>query len=89
MCQTDAKLCRQTFVADEKSRDSFLNKGTIAKYENVSLMQCRAKCESISRCESFSMSEKQKECHISDTKREKVKMDFYIVKEGFVCYERA
>ena len=85
---TDAKSCRSTFQADEKSRDRFLNKGIIAKYEDIALMDCYKKCQIMMKCESFSVNEKGKECHLSKHRRDNVNAELYLERKGFVYYER-
>ena len=38
--------------------------------------------------ESFNFSKEKEECHLSKDRRDGVRAEFYVEKEGFVYYER-
>ena len=75
-------------MAVERSYGHFLKEGNFAKYNNISLNECYAKCHSMKKCESFNMSQEKKECHLNTLRKDKVKSEFFVKRKSFVYYER-
>ena len=77
-----------SYKADPESQNRFLKKGILTKYINQSIMSCMEKCRNYGpKCQSFSVSEDEKECHLSKTKRHLASEKEYIERQGYIYYE--
>ena len=82
------KVSSASFSADQWSRDHYLNEGILKIEKGITIHVCMERCEGDATCQSFSFSEGDSACMLSNKKREESQRANYVYKKGYVYYYR-